>query len=66
MRERVASIIGDSNAPPNPNFIQHIGHTENIIKASLLDPDTIEWKNNILYIIDPFLMFFLRWDDEWK
>lgn len=33
-------------------------------KASKLD--TVEWKRQRLYILDPFLLFYLRWSDEWK
>lgn len=66
IKKRVASIIGEAKVPPNPNFIQHIGHAERIIKKSLNNADTIEWKNSALYVIDPFLLFFLRWDDSWK
>lgn len=38
-----------------------VSHIENIIKESLPKVDTLEWRNKTLYIIDPFLLFYLRW-----
>ncbi len=43
-----------------------IKHVEKIIKAQVPSLDTIEWKDSCLYILDPFLLFYLRWSGVWK
>lgn len=66
IKERLAKFIGQSQLPPTPNLSKNIGHAEAIIKESVLEPDTIDWKEGTLYILDPFLLFYLRWEDSWK
>ena len=40
------------------NAVQHI---EKSLRRLLPSLDTMEWKDNTLYILDPFLLFYLRW-----
>ncbi len=64
---RMAEILkNDEEAPSGMNLANVIKHSEHIIKESIPSLDTLEWKNSTLYILDPFLLFFLRWDEEWK
>ena len=61
------AILHDKEDAPNGmNLANVVKHTESIIKASVPALDTLEWQNSTLYILDPFLLFYLRWDDEWK
>jgi hypothetical protein len=39
---------------------------EKIVKEAMPNADTLDWKEGELYILDPFLLFYLRWDMEWK
>ena len=48
------------------NLANVVKHSESIIKSSVPALDTLEWQNSTLYILDPFLLFYLRWDEEWK
>ncbi|WP_295160939.1 hypothetical protein [Selenomonas sp. AE3005] len=66
LKTRLSRFIGDNNLPPTPNLSKNIGHAESIIKDSVLEPDTIDWKDGTLYILDPFLLFYLRWEAGWK
>lgn len=48
-------------------YISNIAkHIEKSLQESLPQLDTMEWKDKILYILDPFLLFYLRWNEEWK
>ena len=66
IKNRLAKFIDTAHFPPTPNLSKNIGHAEMIIKESVLEPDTIDWKEGTLYILDPFLLFYLRWEDSWK
>lgn len=43
------------------NAVQHI---EKSLRRLLPSLDTMEWKDNTLYILDPFLLFYLRWHQK--
>lgn len=67
IHERMTKILKDSAAAPNGMNLANVAkHSESIIKASVPALDTLEWQNGTLYILDPFLLFYLRWDKEWK
>jgi len=67
IHERMTKILADGEAAPaGMNLANVVKHSENIIKASVPALDTLEWQNSTLYILDPFLLFYLRWDEEWK
>ena len=67
IHQRMQAILQDKEDAPNGmNLANVVKHTESIIKASVPALDTLEWQNSTLYILDPFLLFYLRWDDEWK
>ena len=67
IHERMEEILQDGEDAPNGmNLANVVKHSESIIKASVPALDTLEWQNGTLYILDPFLLFYLRWDEEWK
>lgn len=67
IHERMVEILEDKETAPNGmNLANVVKHSENIIKSSVPALDTLEWQNGTLYILDPFLLFYLRWDQEWK
>ena len=67
IHERMAEILVDGEKAPNGmNLANVVKHSESIIKSSVPALDTFEWQNSTLHILDPFLLFYLRWDDEWK
>ena len=43
-----------------------IKHAEEIANESIKEKESLEWKDSVLYILDPFLLFYLRWDKSWK
>ncbi len=67
IHERMTEILANGEAAPNGmNLANVVKHSESIIKSSVPALDTLEWQNSTLYILDPFLLFYLRWDEEWK
>lgn len=67
IHERMTKILCDSEeAPSGMNLANVVKHSEHIIKDSVPALDTLEWQNSTLYILDPFLLFYLRWDEDWK
>ena len=43
-----------------------IKHAEEVANESIKEMEPLEWKDSVLYILDPFLLFYLRWDKNWK
>lgn len=67
IHERMTEILAAGETAPNGmNLANVVKHSESIIKSSVPALDTLEWQNSTLYILDPFLLFYLRWDEEWK
>ena len=67
IHERMTRILRDGEDAPNGmNLANVVKHSEHIIKESVPALDTLEWQNSTLYILDPFLLFYLRWDEDWK
>lgn len=67
IHERMTRILHDGEDAPNGmNLANVVKHSEHIIKASVPALDILEWQNSTLYILDPFLLFYLRWDEDWK
>lgn len=62
IRDRVNNIIGDNENKPDR---QKIKNTVTQIQKLITDRDDIykvlEWKDEMIYIIDPLFLFYLRW-----
>lgn len=72
IRERWSSLLGRQNRenqdkiPTTLNIVNSVKHIEDIIKGKVPSLDTVEWKDGCLYILDPFLLFYLRWGSVWR
>ena len=68
IKQRILDLLADSpGAALSTLYISNIvNHIEKSFQKSLPQLDTIEWKDKTLYILDPFLLFCLRWDTAWK
>lgn len=63
IRQRMEKIIlPEESLPTTLSLSKMIKHVEEIIHQTIPDSDTLDWKNSTLYILDPFLLFYLRWD----
>ena len=59
-------LINQDKIPTTLNIVNSVKHIENIIKEKVPSLDTVEWKDGCLYILDPFLLFYLRWGSVWR
>ena len=67
IHSRMAQLLREGEkAPAGMNLANVAKHCESIIQASVPELDTLAWKNGTLYILDPFLLFYLRWDEAWR
>lgn len=62
IKNRISRIIADTERPPNQlNIVKALKHIATILKEANADMETLEWREQKLYVIDPFLLFYLRW-----
>ncbi len=67
LQRRIKKVIADDESVPAPlNLSKTAKNIEKIVNEAIPNADTLDWKNGELYILDPFLLFYLRWDRGWK
>lgn len=68
IQQRIMMLLAKNQRQKLPIlYISNIAkHIEKSLQKSLPQLDTLEWKDKTLYILDPFLLFYLRWNEEWK
>ena len=68
IQERFTALLADDNhKKTRPIDISNtVKNIKNIIKERAKNLDTIDWKAKTLYILDSFLLFYLRCSDDWK
>ncbi len=65
IRQRMEKIVSLGETLPTAlSLSKMLKHVEEIIHQTIPDSDTLDWKNSTLYILDPFLLFYLRWNKE--
>ena len=67
MKHRIDKIILDSKKKPDK---QQIRESLNKLQEIINEKETIykvfEWKDGMLYILDPLFLFYLRWGKNHK
>ena len=67
IQRRIKKIIAEDESMPAPlNLSKTAKNVEKIVKEAMPNADTLDWKDGELYILDPFLLFYLRWSRAWK
>ena len=67
IKSRFSALLDDIEKLPRQLSIANaVANMEKIIRDAVSQLDTVEWKNQCLYILDPFLLFYLRWSNTWK
>lgn len=61
MQARIKSLSATDVHISDLTVANAIKHIDNIVKAIMPDLDALEYQNKIWYILDPFLLFYLRW-----
>ncbi|TWH48877.1 hypothetical protein [Sporomusa sp. KB1] len=65
IKARFATIIDESEKLPTSLVTSNtIMHVERIMHETAPKLDSIEWREQVLYILDPFLLFYLRWNNS--
>jgi len=63
IRNRFTEVLSNTGKLPTALVISNtIMHVEKIFKETAPKLDTIEWRGQELYILDTFLLFYLRWN----
>ena len=63
IKKRFAALLDEEETKPRTLTISNtVMHVEKIIKETVPKLDTLEWREQELYILDPFLLFYLRWN----
>lgn len=67
LQRRISKVIAEDESLPAPlNLSKTAKNIEKIVNEAIPNADTLDWNNGELYILDPFLLFYLRWDKGWK
>jgi len=65
IRARFREVLAETEILPTSLVISNmIMHAEKIFQEAAPNLDTIEWREQELYILDPFLLFYLRWNES--
>lgn len=68
IQRRFSNLLAENNAkqPRSIDISNVVKNIKNIMKERAKNLDTIDWKAKTLYILDSFLLFYLRCSDDWK
>lgn len=61
IREQLQHLLVDGAVPQKNQINSALTHMARIAKEEIGGEPIIEWTDDVLYITDPFLIFFLRW-----
>lgn len=68
IQRRFSNLLAENNVkqPRSIDISNAVKNIKNIMKERAKNLDTIDWKVKTLYILDSFLLFYLRCSDDWK
>ena len=68
IQRRFSNLLAENNVkqPRSIDISNAVKNIKNIMKERAKNLDTIDWKSKTLYILDSFLLFYLRCSDDWK
>lgn len=68
IQRRFSNLLAENNVkqPRSIDISNAVKNIKNIMKERAKNLDTIDWKAKNLYILDSFLLFYLRCSDDWK
>ena len=60
--ERVVKLIQNEGDRPDRQSVRtHLNHLQVILKGKEEIYRAIEWKDGMIYVLDPLFLFYLRW-----
>ena len=65
IKDRIDYLISDGSAKPTSQAIrEHLGKLQELLNGREDIFRVLDWKEGILYILDPLFLFYLRWGGE--
>jgi len=64
IREALRVILIEGDVPQKHEISSALGHMSGIAKDQIQGEPVLEWADDILYLTDPFLMFYMRWSQR--
>lgn len=61
IRSTLQDLLVESDVPQKNQVTNAISHMVNIAKDKIEGEPVIDWADDVLYLTDPFLMFYMRW-----
>ena len=61
LKKRISALLHNGEVLSSSLLSATINKIIKLVAASLPELDALEYKNQCLYILDPFLLFYLRW-----
>jgi hypothetical protein len=61
IRSTLQEILVESDMPQKHQITGAIGHMVKIAKEKIEGEPVVDWADDVLYLTDPFLMFYMRW-----
>lgn len=61
LKERIKGLLLNKELLSSTIISATINKIIKIVEATMPDLDALEYKAHCLYILDPFLLFYLRW-----
>ncbi|RFB13653.1 hypothetical protein DZB84_16980 [Bacillus sp. HNG] len=61
IRKTLQDILDPRSVPPKQQITNVLIQMDKIAKNDIKGEPAIDFKDNVLYIVDPFLIFYLRW-----
>lgn len=61
IKDRIADLLITHERIASAVISSTINKLVNLIKKDMPDLDALEYRDKVLYILDPFLLFYLRW-----
>lgn len=62
--ERVLHLVTGEEKPTTKALKEYLKNLQEFINSKGRSYEVIEWKDNILYILEPLFLFYLRWGRE--
>ncbi|MBM1634405.1 hypothetical protein JQV27_16260 [Sulfitobacter mediterraneus] len=64
IRDELRKILVETDLPQKHEVSSALGHMSGIAKDEIDGEPVVEWADDHLYLTDPFLMFYMRWNQR--
>lgn len=64
LMNRINKIVSKSEKPATKSVKEYLKNIQEVLESKDRSYEVIEWKEDVLYILEPLFLFFLRWGRE--